>query len=264
MKRLRWKLLVLPGLLLIFLTVGQSFSQVPAVELNTGQDRQKVIRKNIENLNNRKVKYRLEAIEQLTKLKGKDDKENIGKALCNTLKEEKNVRVKQHLIDTLIIIKDKEAGGIIADALIKEKSKDLRLQMINALGNLEDENAVNILRELLESKEIEERLYAASSLAKMGDAFGIDVLEEIALDKDERRGRRSLAIRSLGEIKDKKAIDILEKILEEDDFALRLQAVVSLWNINTEEALALVEQMISDPDERVAELVKSILNMVKK
>ncbi|MDA3792573.1 MAG: HEAT repeat domain-containing protein [Elusimicrobia bacterium] len=160
---------------------------------------------------------------------------------------------------------DRKRGLIeIKTALKKEKNSRAKRNMINTLGNSGRADAVPAVKEHLNSSDKGVRLYAACALAMLGDDSGIDELRSVISNAKESRGRRSFAIRSLGGIKTDAAADTLVAVLDDGDFAIRLQAVVSLGRIGTAQALLAVRGMTSDKDERVRNAAENILMRTEK
>lgn len=164
-----------------------------------------------------------------------------------------------------IIRFDREKGvDEVIRALNREENKEAKKQMLNALGNSKNKKAIPEIKKFLNSEDEDIRLYSACSLARLGDVSGIEELKKTALNIKEKRGRRSMAIRALGNIKSDEAVAVLEQVLDDDDFAIRLQAVSSLGKIGTERAIQLVEGMLSDKNERVRKAAENALKRAGK
>ncbi len=161
--------------------------------------------------------------------------------------------------DDLMRMDKKRGVAEIKIALKKEKDNQAKKNMINVLGKSGDVEAIPDVKEHLDSEDSGVRLYAACALAVLGDDSGLGELETVITDAGESRGRRSFAIRSLGGIKTDAAVAALGKVLEDGDFAIRLQAVVSLGRIGTVRAMSAVETMSGDKDERVRRASENIL-----
>lgn len=166
--------------------------------------------------------------------------------------------------DELMRMDRKRGISEIKTALKKEKDNNAKKNMINVLGNSGDAGVIPDIKEQLGSDDKGVRLYAASALAMLGDDSGIDELRGVVSDANESRGRRSFAIRSLGGIKTNAAADILASVLDDGDFAIRLQAVVSLGKIGTARAMGSVKRMTGDKDERVRNASENILMRSEK
>ncbi|MEA2081452.1 MAG: HEAT repeat domain-containing protein [Elusimicrobiota bacterium] len=166
--------------------------------------------------------------------------------------------------DDLIRLDKKRGVREIKTALKKEKDSGVKKNMLNVLGNSGDVEAIPDVKEHLDSEDSGVRLYAACALAKLGDDSGIDELRSVVSNANESRGRRSFAIRSLGGIKTAAAVAVLGNALEDGDFAIRLQAVVSLGKIGSVKALNAVKKMTGDEDEGVRRAAENILMRVGK
>ncbi|PKM99443.1 MAG: hypothetical protein CVU78_06310 [Elusimicrobia bacterium HGW-Elusimicrobia-2] len=166
--------------------------------------------------------------------------------------------------DELMQMDKKRGVSEIKTALKKEKDDQAKKNMLNALGNSGDAEAIPDVKEHLSSGDRGVRLYAACALAALGDDSGLGELETVITDAGESRGRRSFAIRSLGGIKTDAAVAVLENVLKDGDFAIRLQAVSSLGKIGTSRALNTVKGMAGDKDERVRDAAGNILMRTEK
>lgn len=160
----------------------------------------------------------------------------------------KDPAVRMQAVEHLGQAKAKEAILPISDALRKEKNKEVKLIMIDGLGNISDEKAAPVLKEHLNSEDREIKGSAACALAKLGQAEAIPVLEEIILNQEEKQGMRSYAVRSLTGIKTKESVAVLGKALTDEDKVIRLQTVVSLANIGGEEVISLLREALKDKE----------------
>ena len=175
----------------------------------------------------------------------------------------KNISERIKASYELILLDKKKGGKKVIDFLEIEKSIEVKKSMINALANSGNNEAINLIKRYLKSEDNNIRLESASALVKLGDDEGVEELKKVAIDKQEKRGRRSLAIRSLGSMKSDQVVMILEDILDDKDFAIRLQSVNSLGKIATEKAFKLIRKMKKDKDERVKNLAKNLLKRQK-
>ncbi|MGM0442308.1 MAG: HEAT repeat domain-containing protein [Elusimicrobiota bacterium] len=142
----------------------------------------------------------------------------------------------------------------------EERNNRQKALLVSELGRTEVAGSTDVIKQYLEDENDRVRLMAASALAGSGQNGALEELKSVALDDNRRRGSRSLAVRSLGKIESPEAVEVLIEILKEDDYALRLQAVMSLGRIGTDGAYEAIETLRDDPHENVREAVENYLS----
>lgn len=118
----------------------------------------------------------------------------------------------------------------LEDTLIKfYKSGNKNLSnklLLTALDNIGTNKSIYIIHEFLRSKEQPEYIRTNSALAlgrKESQPSSIKLLRSIALDSTESPSLRALALMSLSELEGDKAIQIIEKVMEEQGFSRHLR-----------------------------------------
>lgn len=129
-------------------------------------------------------------------------------------------------------------GKINKQAMVKlrEGLKDdepmVRALAVVVLGKLEDKESLVAIRELADDKDPVVRGVVALVMGKLGNKSTLSDLEKLTRDKETSvRASAALAIGRLG---DEKGIRSLEGLLfnsEEDNLAVKLMSVASLWKL---------------------------------
>lgn len=141
-----------------------------------------------------------------------------------------------------------------------DEKEEVRIAAAESLGKIGDANAIPPLKELLHSKDVRVGCASAKALEKLGwkpedasDSVHLAVLSGdwekcvkigspavglmIELLKDGDSSEKQQAAKTLGQIGDRRAIEPLEKLLADSDWAVRLNAVESLgsfgWRPNS-------------------------------
>ena len=137
--------------------------------------------------------------------------------------------------------KEKDIEGLI-DALKHEK-RESREDAALALGSLGDNRAVEPLIEALKDIESNIRYFAASSLAELGDKKAVEPLIDILLH-DEDITVRERAAESLGELKDLRAAEPLFEALHDED--VEGMAVLALVKLDDKKAIELLCRVLQE------------------
>lgn len=166
--------------------------------------------------------------------------------------------------------------------LLADSSRDVRRAAIDALGDLRATSAVPRLLELLEDPSSSVRYEAVRALGEIGDASAVTPLSgAVALDRDRdvRRGAvwalgeignetatgflvqavstspdrqvRRAAVEALGEVGSTTAVSALAELIATGDRDLAGEALESLADIPTPEALEVLIGLTRSPDPRL-------------
>jgi HEAT repeat protein len=127
---------------------------------------------------------------------------------------------------------------------LHDEYSSLHELVFDALTEIDCIEARNRIREAVSSKSLEKCRAAIWSLAKKGHQFGIDVISECLVRKEEEV-RISVA-EALGEIVDESALGILSKALLDLNVDVRCSAVDSLGNICSDQAVDLLAKALDD------------------
>jgi HEAT repeat protein len=142
--------------------------------------------------------------------------------------------MKMNQSDTEILIKNLESDD-----------KCQRMEAVQALGKIKEDNSVNALINTLDDDNPEIRLQVAKSLGEIGD-IAVDPL--IAALKIEEGNTRRYATYALKEIGDSSAVLSLIRALKDEDWGVRKFAAISLGDIGDEKAVDPLIELLEDED----------------
>lgn len=157
---------------------------------------------------------------------------------------------------------------------LKTRNKDIRLGVIEALGEIRDPRAVEPLIRLLKDKDNEIRWEAALALGEIADLRALGPLESALQDPDRYvRYGSAVALEKMGWVPDepakvaflltakqewdalagigKDAIPSLDIAAKDNDKSVRVMAVRTLGGIGEEKAIPILYRAIRDPDDTV-------------
>lgn len=159
-------------------------------------------------------------------------------------------------------------------AALTARDKDIRLGVIEALGEIRDPRAVPPLIALLSDKDNEVRWEAALALGEIADPAALGRLEAGLQDPDRYvRYGSAIALEKMGWSPDsagryafllagkqewdalagmgREAIPALDVAAKDQDSSVRLMAVKTLGRIGEGKAIPILYRAIRDPDDRV-------------
>jgi HEAT repeat protein len=96
----------------------------------------------------------------------------------------------------------------------RRRQTELRNACVDALGEIGDERAVDLLIEVVGGKDKRSRCHAAEALGKIGDKRAVESL--LKLLKDKSTDNRCYAAAALGELGEKSALPKLQKMWKDD------------------------------------------------
>ncbi len=164
----------------------------------------------------------------------------VRKEAVIALKRMKDIRALLPLIHTLKYEEWQDKYAIMGS--VRENAAE-------ALGLLNDKEAIIPLIEALNDKDEEVRWKAAWALGNIGDKSAVVPL--IYALNDDRWTVRRFAVTSLGRIMDERAVDSLIEALDDEDWHVRKYAAEALGNIGDEKALEPLIQSLVDEDRDV-------------
>jgi HEAT repeat protein len=179
-------------------------------------------------------------------------------ALC--LHEAKNVppTIEKHVLDLIKRLDSDSCIDFLAswgrgkaeDALVQLlENESKRRRIVEILGGVGTDRAVNALAKALEDKDEGVRRVAAEALRKIGSDRAIDALAKALEDKDE--GVRRVAAEALRKIGSDRAVDALVKALEDEDKGVRRVAAIALGETGSDRAVDVLVKALEDKDEGV-------------
>lgn len=124
--------------------------------------------------------------------------------------------------------KKEEAVPVLLDLLTRGNSpQTIRLDIIEALGNIQDKRATDVLLSLLKDGNQDIRLSALNSLGQIKDPKSVGPIIKL-LDQPQMV---SPAIRALGDIRQEEAVPKLTALLTHPDESVRYQSRLALKRI---------------------------------
>ena len=138
----------------------------------------------------------------------KDEESYVRRAAASILGKISDTRPVEPLIET-----------------IKDKYIEVRMSSIRALGQIGDERAIKPLIKTLKDKSNEVHNVSTKALVKIGKP-SVDAIIDLIEDQDSKI--RKSAIRMLGQIRDKRAIQPLITALNDNQFDICKEAAKSL------------------------------------
>jgi HEAT repeat protein len=108
----------------------------------------------------------------------------------------------------------------------------VRVEAVQALGEIQKEKSLATLCDCLTDENLYVRAYAAEALGKIGQVDIALTLSRLlpALD-DPSPYVRAMMLVALGELQDKRAIDSIRELLQDEDASVREMAAWALGNI---------------------------------
>jgi hypothetical protein len=138
---------------------------------------------------------------------------------------------------------------------VNDKDKFMRFNAAKALGNFKnDPRAVRLLIQMLDDNAREVRWHAAASLSKIKDPFSTPKLIK-ALEKETDVSAKSIDIYTLGQLKDKRALPLLESLLNSpyknmtpnEIRAVKLSTIQALAYFDSAETIKFLKDFEKNP-----------------
>ncbi|MHA2335469.1 MAG: HEAT repeat domain-containing protein [Candidatus Hodarchaeales archaeon] len=168
--------------------------------------------------------------------------------------DSKDLHLKDLTAAALGKIADKKAVNVLMKSFYNENSRnyvfvDVRLIILESLGFIGDNRAVNMLIEILEAKDVYEheiRIKAATALGKIGDLRAVYPL--IKTLKDETSSLRVAAAWSLGMLGDTRAITPLIELSREKTSVMNSieASTISLIKLGQDGKESLVDALVNE------------------
>lgn len=155
--------------------------------------------------------------------------------------------------------------------LIESNNKDYLHKSIQVLGKIgTDSDAIFLLEKLDDDFDVEEkealvlRQTIINSIGAIGGIETYEALKQIALDENENTYIRTIALSSIGKIKNKNDIPIFISFFEDSDPLLRVAAIKGISQFNTKEADDLIFDAFRDSHYKVRLEALDIVTEYKK
>jgi HEAT repeat protein len=198
---------------------------------------------------------RIRGVNQLREL----DK-SIAYELVQTAIKDKNTRVRYaavSLMDTIGDIDLVKSLEVLRNCL-QDAEYDVKAAAADALGGLKLAEALPELIDLYhQTEEWLLKLSIVAALGSMQDQRAMPLFAE-ALESTVELIRMT-AVQAIGDMCDPAGVDLLAKVVAEPDAQIRFRVAEALGKIGGEQAQGLLQQMANDADPQVAEQAKAFL-----
>jgi len=182
-------------------------------------------------------------------------------ALKDLYKTEKNVEIRSLIVYLLSKLNPVGTFGFLIKNL-KKANKDLKSDIILALGQYKDEHVVEYIKPYLSSKNPKEKAAAIVSLWKYPDFFEDLELELDKMLSDKKVSYKLAAIHVVGELKVKSRTKKLRTFLDSDNQKLRVEAALSLAKLGNLKSVAMIVDLIFKGDPSLHEYIQRSLKKI--
>ncbi|MCD4791902.1 MAG: HEAT repeat domain-containing protein [Bacteroidales bacterium] len=181
-------------------------------------------------------------------------------------------------LGALTELKDSTTVPALMKLLLKkittDKTIDYETELIcELLGDIKDKRAIPLLKEIWKHKSSTLKPSVAKALYQLGETYTIQYIRELATENENIR-LQVWAIRTLGELGDKSALETVVGGLKSSDYSVREEAVIALGSLGNESSTVILEKMLNKEDvlsdvnifESIARLENKserIINMLK-
>ena len=135
----------------------------------------------------------------------------------------------------LNIVLSEFAGKEYLESLLQKLNDPdpfVRVEAVQALGEIQKEEALVPVCECLYDENIYVRAYAAEALGKIGQVnISLALLRLISALDDSSPYVRAMMVAALGELQDERAVDPIRKLLHDEDESVRIMAKWALSKI---------------------------------
>jgi len=138
-------------------------------------------------------------------------------------------------LSDMIIIPDEYAENINLE-ILREKLNDqdpfVRVEAVQALGEIEHAQSLNLVYDCLADENFYVRAYAAEALGKIGQIdIDVTLLRLFSILEDPSPYVRSMVVVSLAELQDQRAANLIRKLLHDEDESVRKMAAWALKDL---------------------------------
>jgi HEAT repeat protein len=200
----------------------------------------------VKGLDDKSQEVRMDTARALGQLAGKD----VVKALLDRYKKEKTEDVRSEILSAMGYIGDAKFLPVLIQAS-KEEANRLKAQAVRGLGSYKEQKAIDALIVALESDNEWVRESAASTLAQLKTTQAIEPIKKLLEDDDAYV--RMTAIESLGQIGDSSLVPELAKHADDKDENVRRSVLSAMGNLGGEKALEILIAALDDEKEYVRE-----------
>ena len=138
-------------------------------------------------------------------------------------------------LSKVIIVADEYTGNNNLEMLaqkLNDPDPFARVEAVQVLGEIQNEQSLNLVFDCLADENFYVRAYAAEALGKIGQIdIDITLLRLFSNLDDPSPYVRAMMVEALAELQDKRAVNPIKKLLEDEDESVRKMAVWALKNI---------------------------------
>ena len=153
--------------------------------------------------------------------------------------DDEDIDVRRDAAEALGEIEDERAVEPLIQNL---KDKNIRSEVIYALGKIGDERAVDPLIQALGNRRVREDV--AEALGKIGDARAVQPLMKRFITEEMDTPFTFVVAEAIGLIGDKRAVEGLIRALEKP--SLRVQTALALGHIGDKRAVRPLEELLNN------------------
>lgn len=176
-------------------------------------------------------------------------REDVIRALREALvNEDEDVRLK--IVHALGELEDEAAVPVLRRVLSDDESYKVRSLAAWALGEIEAESSVRALIKALEDDNASVREMAAWALGEIESSTAVSALGTVLVNDPAMTVRRKAAW-ALGEIEDARAVDALGLALTDSDTEVRRKAMWALGEIEDVRAIPALRRAIESDDQQI-------------
>lgn len=176
--------------------------------------------------------------------------------------KEKNRKERERTAVALALgrMEAKEALDLLIEGL-SENSTTIKSACIMSLGMLKEEKAVPYLIKFVKDKEESISKISMRALQSIGDK-GIPEIEKL-IDKGSFE-EKLISLEILGNIKSEKSVEVLKKVLRNDNKYLAISSAYILSTIGEKEGKEIAINLMKDKDPKIRELAVRTLENIEK
>jgi len=215
----------------------------------------------IEQLKSKNYQFRRYAIFSLGCMKDSSVVPYIIKML-----NDKHYIVRSMAAGTLQSLNDKRAVDPLIKALKNEKEPTVRCSIVRALAVFWDKKIIDTLINTFNKEaDIAVKIDIANTLSFFNDEKSINALLNIAKNTNENCDIRYTAIESLGILKAKEALPLIQSYAEEPtDALMRAVCAWAMGEFKDKSSLAILNKLLKDENESVRKEAKKAIEKINK
>ena len=150
------------------------------------------------------------------------------------------------MMDSLALALETSLGSVLSSLLQKAKGQpNYRAAVIRLIGNIGGEEALSLLKPLIQDEDPEARRACALAAGSIGGDEGLDLLTQLIQDETSIRVKKAIAV-AVGRIKGPRALALLTKLAQDEDPEVRRVCAFEAGRIGGDEGLDLLTQLIQD------------------